>query len=151
MEETQCSDIWRDRNEDKKIYTYCKQKPKFTGSRLDFFLVDLSISAWVNKVLIKPGYRSDHSAVLLELLPFQINRGKGFWKLNNQILYEAKFVQKIQEVIEQSEQYAKRLNDREKWDSIKLQIIATAQEYSRDRASERKLIFAQLEEMIEKI
>ena len=49
LEDTMMTDIRRDRNPDTKSYTYSRrmglQRNKLTGSRLDYFLIDLAISA----------------------------------------------------------------------------------------------------------
>ena len=44
----------------------------------------------VNKVEIKPGYRTDHSSVELKLKLSDFNCGRGFWKFNNSLLYDKK-------------------------------------------------------------
>ena len=49
----------------------------------------------VNKVEIKPGYRTDHSSVELELKLSDFTCGKGFWKFNNSLLYDKDFVEKV--------------------------------------------------------
>ena len=109
MEDTYMTDIWRDRNPDSRSYTYCRNKPRFIGSRLDFFLTEISLNAWIDKTKILPGYRSDHSAVLIELTPYENHRGKGLWRMNGQILYETEYLKLIQNTIEKSTRIRQRL------------------------------------------
>ena len=63
--------------------------------RLDFFLISEELMSLVNKVEIKPGYRTDHSSVELELKLSDFTCGKGFWKFNNSLLYDKDFVEKV--------------------------------------------------------
>ena len=56
-ENTLMTDIWRDRNPDSRIYTYTRNETRianYTGSRLDYFLVDTAISSWINSIKIFP-------------------------------------------------------------------------------------------------
>ena len=78
MEDTYLTDIWRDRNPDKKVFSYTRRKP-FAGSRIDLCILEQQIAGWVEKIEIKPGFKSDHSHILLELiqLPKAEERGYG--------------------------------------------------------------------------
>ena len=148
IEDTLCTDIWRERNPDEKRYTYCRMNPKFIGSRLDFVLIDASINAWVPLIEIKPGFKSDHSAVICEINPFEIVRGRGLWKMNNQVLFEIEYIREIDEIIERRKKL-KIQSKREFWEMLKLEIISTTQTYCIEKAGERRLVFSQLEDMIE--
>ena len=150
LEDTLCSDIWRCRNPEKRTYTYQRSKPTHRGSRLDYIIVETSMEAWVSKVEIIPGFRTDHSAVRIDMNPYEIKRGRGMWRLNNQILYETEYVQHINEVLKNSEMLSVELDPTEKWESIKLNVIATTQAYCYERSQNKKLIFSQLEEIIAK-
>ena len=70
-------------------------------SRLDYILISESLSNVVENFTIKPGYRSDHSAVILELKFNSFERGRGLWKFNNYSLLTDKiYVDKVKETIE---------------------------------------------------
>ena len=56
-------------------------------------------STWMNNVQIKPGYRTDHSSVELELKLSDFERGKGFWKMNNSLLKDKEYVNKVKQTI----------------------------------------------------
>ena len=150
MTDTFSSDLWRNRNIDKQTFTYCTKKP-FIGSRIDYVLVDTAIESWFTDVNIIPGFRSDHAGVTTKLLPHSCARGRGYWKLNNQILYEINYVTEINNVIDETVVLAEDLTPDKKWEMVKRHCIATSQVYSHSRASERKLIISQLEEQIQKM
>ena len=53
IEDTMLTDVWRDRNDEDRIYTFIRKmkgKAKMIGSRLDFYLIDSSLSAWVKNL-----------------------------------------------------------------------------------------------------
>ena len=53
-----------------------------TASRLDFFLIEDNLCDWpVCKTDISHGYNSDHSYISLNLQGSTIERGKGYWKV----------------------------------------------------------------------
>ena len=141
-------DIWCSRNEQTKMFTYHRKKPVYVASRLDYVLLDTNISSWTSLVKIMPGFRSDHSSVIVQIDQFQIQRGRGFWRLNTQILYEVNYINAVNQILdglslEHIDSY------REQWEIIKLQIIAESQKYSNARAENRRLIISQLEEKIQ--
>lgn len=53
----------------------------------------------VETISIKPGYRSDHSSVLLELKFNKFIRGRGLWKFNNSLLTDKTFIEKVKQTI----------------------------------------------------
>ena len=150
MQETYLNDVWRERNPDLRQYTYTKKKP-YLGSRLDYILTDASLASWITDIKLLPGFKSDHAAVIMQVDPFNIIRGKGYWKLNNQVLYEMPFVNKIKQTFIEQKELAINLNPAERLEILKLNLIATAQKYCKERADDRKLILSQLEEKLEKM
>lgn len=105
MEDLQLIDYYRVLNPDKKFYTWRKKNPLKQG-RLDIFLISNSVSKLVENCSIKPGYRSDHSIVLLELKFNPFTKGCGLWKFNNTLLSDKEYVVKVKETIQSvSSQY----------------------------------------------
>ena len=76
------ADVWRDRNDKVKQFTFHRHKPSYIGSRIDYFLIELGISSWCTDTKIIPGFRTDHSAILLELNVHHVNVGPGLRKMN---------------------------------------------------------------------
>ena len=48
---------------------------------------------------INPGYRTDHSSVELELRLSDFTTGKGFWKFNNLLFKDKKYIAQVKETI----------------------------------------------------
>ena len=65
-EQLDLTDIRRTINPDVKRFTWRQKSPKIQ-CRLDFFLVSQSLVTNVNKADIKPGYKTDHSLIIIEL------------------------------------------------------------------------------------
>ena len=151
MKDLMMTDIWRDRHPGIEHFTWRRRKPRFVASRLDFFLIDTSMANWVECIEIKPSIKSDHSAVFMEFFPYSIKRGKGVWKLNNNLLQEKDYVDKINRVITELEYKGKHLNACEFWEVLLLEIIEASRVYAIQRAGLRKLIVSQLEDKIEKM
>ncbi len=76
-EQFELIDPWRQYNPDKKQYTWFQRNP-MKMSRLDYFLISADILALTKNTIIKPGYRSDHSIIILQLKINEYDRGKGF-------------------------------------------------------------------------
>ena len=61
-----------------------KRNFKFVQSRIDFWLVSTALEYHIELTTIKPGNRSDHCIISINLLLLDTHkRGKGFWKFNN--------------------------------------------------------------------
>ena len=86
------TDIWRDRNPESKQYTWHRAKPRYIASRIDYCLVNMTLCAWMTQITILPSYKSDHLAIFLDIQPFGMQKGRGLWKMNSQILYEIDYV-----------------------------------------------------------
>ena len=148
MEETYLSDIWRERNSESKMYTRITRKPKFSGGRIDFCLIDASLNAWSNCKIL-PSFKSDHDAILFELCHKQTLRGRGMWKLNVQMLFEIEYIELIKKQIKIINDSGKKMNAQDKWETMKLYVIGESQRYCENRAKNRKVILNQLEEKLE--
>lgn len=109
MSECNLMDIWRDLNPQVLKYTW---KKKFNNKivqrgRLDAFLISNSIANFVKKSEILPGYRSDHNIINIKLENGDTSKRNTFWKFNNSLLKNAKFLEKINnKITEVKERYA---------------------------------------------
>ena len=152
MTDTMLIDIWRNRNPGQLCYTYGHSR-KNVKSRIDFILVDQALSCWTEKISIKPGYKSDHSAIYIAIKIRNECRGRGTWKLNNRLLTNLDFVQEINKTLDESVRLTvgTTMNSNEIWESVKLSVINRCKELVICKAGERKLIISQLEEQLEKM
>ena len=92
-------DAYRLINDDKKGFTWRKLNPEKKQARLDYFLINFDTFVHLDDCQIVPGYRSDHSGVLLKLDFFEQARGKGYWKFNNSLLKDKKYIKIVKDTI----------------------------------------------------
>ena len=64
-------------------------------SRLDYFLVSNSIVNSVCDCTIIPGFKSDHSIVTMNIHLTSEQRGPGYFKINNSLLLQDNYQEKI--------------------------------------------------------
>ena len=109
MAELDLYDVWREENVDKNIYTWRRklQSGEIQMGRLDFFLVSGDLITYTKEEKIISGYRTDHSAIQISLIFNPIIKPKTFWKFNNSLLHNIKFITEIKNVINDvKKQYA---------------------------------------------
>ena len=114
-------DIWRELNMENKEFTW--RKPNGTKkARLDFFLISELLFSQVTESKISSGYRTDHSFITTTIGQSKKKTSKTFWKFNNSLLKDQKYITTIKEVIKNTKiQYAD--NNQNEYDNIDLEDI----------------------------
>ena len=119
-------DVWREENIEQKIYTWKRKTSsgEIQMGRLDFFLVSESLTNYTEKESILPGYKTDHSQILITLKFNQIKKSKSFWKFNNSLLRNNDFVKEIKEtILNVKKQYALLPYNIHKIDSVENELF----------------------------
>ena len=82
-------------------YTFMKkQTNNFTRSRLDYFLMNDNSTDMVKKVGIgKVCFLSDHRPIYLHISLSKVQKGRGFWRLNGDLLVDPQFIFGCNQVI----------------------------------------------------
>ena len=124
-----------------------------------FFLVSQTILNKTTTTDILPGYKTDHSLILITISLHSDPRGLGIWKLNTSFLYKIDYVNQINaQIKEVQEEYQSEnsINPALMWEMIKLTIREKSMAYAvrKKRSVSRKVdeteqIIAQLEKEIE--
>ena len=91
IEQENLIDVWREQHLNLLRYTWRKQTPA-KYSRLDFFLVSPELLSYIKSSDISYGYRTDHNAVTITFKNPQVDKRTLFWKFNNSLLKDDKFV-----------------------------------------------------------
>ena len=123
-EELDLTDIWRTLNPESQRFTWRRRKPEIQ-CRLDFFLISSSLICDTNQADIAPGYKTDHSLILLEIALHHNPRGRGFWKLNTSLLTDEEYLKAIRTVIHQTKIEYKSdnlVNPALLWEMIKMKV-----------------------------
>ena len=131
-------DPWRMFNPDCRQFTWRRINP-IRQSRIDYFLVSQSLMAKTNECKIFPGYRTDHSAVSIKLTIKDTQRGKGYWKFNNKLIYDSDYVNKIKKCISETLLECREIEDYQYlWEFLKMKMRSLTIEHSVVKAKQKK-------------
>ena len=130
-------DVWRIRNPDKFQYTWKRTKP-ICMSRLDYILVPQHFLSSVTSCEIKSTISTDHLAVDTEIDLVEMQRGKGFWKMNNTHLYDKEYVDSVNEILDFANYRYDALTKSLKWEMIKIDVSEYSIYHGRNVASRKK-------------
>ena len=113
-------DVWRVLNPGVRKFTWHRANKR---ARLDYLFVSEHLLNVIDKCVIDPGIQSDHSLVSVSFKTNNNNRrGRGFWKFNSSLLQDPEYVAKIKEIIKDSIEKYKTVQDKcVLWELIKLE------------------------------
>ena len=97
---------------------------------------------------IIPAITTDHSAVILNILPrFSFKRGPSYWKFNNSLLSDKSYVELIQREINLilTDPPPELTDPRARWEFLKYKIKVFTRNYSANRTKNRNKDKMQLE------
>ena len=151
MESFDLSDAWRVFNPNTRQYTWHSSSKPVIFSRLDYFLVSNSFLNQISKCKIQPGFMSDHSLVSLELNLKNIERGKGYFKINNSLVLQPEYQDKIRNVIRETAEVNKNANPNTLWEIIKGSIRNETIKYASFKKKEQNKKEIQLTDEINTI
>ncbi len=70
--------------------------------RLDYLFISEKLLNDIHQISIKTELHSDHSIVTLERNSNKLNRGRVFWKFNNNLLHDIGYVNLIKKTISET-------------------------------------------------
>ncbi|VDI58973.1 Hypothetical predicted protein, partial [Mytilus galloprovincialis] len=153
MNDNNLYDIWRARNPDCQIFSWKRiSEGKLQQSRIDYFLISRNMSSFVQSLYYNVTSMSDHSFVIMNLNCTCIERGPGLWVLNNTLLFNEEYVQRVKDIISQEKE--SELFHRDFlvwWDNLKYRIKRYSQILSSDLAKQNKREYYKLERQINNI
>ena len=151
-EEFMFCDVWRDRNPDKFMFTWHRKKPNETAARLDYIMTNYGLTSEIEECKILPRFRSDHSIVKMCInVNSNKKRGPGFWKMNNSLLVDKKYVDNMNENIDKALVHAAKFKASYKWEYVKNKCVKTTKLYAKEKAKQRNATFQKLRERLEKL
>ena len=129
-------DIWRIRHKNQPGFTHRQRhKTGYVQSRLDFWLISSHMEYLVRNVKVAPGFRSDHSIIILQLdLLNTLKRGRGLWKFNKDLLTDLEYVSQIKKLIKNIRETINWTNKNTLWDYVKCEIRSKTIIYSSNKA-----------------
>ena len=102
MQENNMIDVFRSLNGDLRRYTWRVKRPVVKQARLDYFIASDSLSPYIMQASIAPGYRTDHSMVILTMNLKEAKRGRGFFKFNCSLLTDLEYIRKMKLIIRET-------------------------------------------------
>ena len=94
------ADIYRQLYPTCQRYTWRIRNP-LKQARLNFFLVTDTMADLIKTCDIKPGYRSDHSIITMDIILSNFNHGKGTWKFNNSLFQNQDYLNLVNKIIQE--------------------------------------------------
>lgn len=117
-------DIWRERNEGIKDFSRQQLvKEKIKQSRIDFMLIKRIMAINIDKIHYKITCLSDHSMLIVNFNETGVERGKGIWCLNNELLKDENYKFAVEAIIKNER--GKGMFEEDKrvwWDNVKYEI-----------------------------
>ena len=115
-------DVWRRRNPESKSYTW-QHYGKNAASRIDIWMISKSLDPNVKQVEIINNVFSDHHLITLEIKFSDTERGKGYWKMNHQVIKSTLFRDCFSNFWKQWQQSRHDYTDlKQWWDLTKVKI-----------------------------
>ena len=139
IHETDLKDIWRIFNPELKEYTWSrKSKGKFTARRLDYILLNDNATEICGETNLFSIPSSDHRGVTITLKCTENKRGPGYYKFNNLLLKDTRFVSYMNNVIEEYIAEQKDENPEILWELLKHKIKNESIRYSKNIAINKR-------------
>jgi hypothetical protein len=139
-------DVWNDLINDDKGYTFIDPSLRGRNSRIDVILSSYPILPFAKQIAKAPV--PDHKAVMLTFCNITNPRGKGYWKLNTEILKDECYINNINALIEESVQnYSEHLSSKQLWKFIKMCLKEHFIRFSikRKKAQKREIMKLEIE------
>ena len=131
-------DAWRLFNPEEKQYTWSKSRP-FIARRIDYIFVSPNIFDKTIECAIQSVAFSDHRGCSVVVKFTDIEKGPGYWKMNNSLLEDINYVNSMNNLIDS---YVNTLEEgcdyQLQWELLKLKIKDFTINYSKNKNMERK-------------
>lgn len=101
MNQLDLIDHWRHLNPDVFRYTWIRNRPNLTGSHLDYWLVSSCFVQYCQGTDIPAAFISDHAPITIEIKTTFNQRGRGVCMMNNSLLEDKEYVDRINALIEE--------------------------------------------------
>ena len=95
MNEYFLKETWRERNMDRKEYSWYKGGTRNIASRIDYALISSGLDQKVEIIQYIASIKTDHRAIYLVVECQSFERGIGFWKMNTSYLQNIEYVSKM--------------------------------------------------------
>jgi len=142
-------DVWRTKNPETRRYTWRRHKP-LQQSRIDLWLISDTSIYEVSECNIDIAYLSDHSIISIKFKDkHHEQRGRGYWKMNNSLLDDEHYIQKMYTLFINMENDLHSIDDKRlAWEYVKMLIRRETISYS---IYKKKVDTAEKSQLLEQI
>ena len=148
MEQYSLKDVWRIQNPLSRKYSWYKRGNLMKASRIDFALVSAGLDQKVKEIQYLSSIKMDHRAIYMVIDVHYIDRGTGYWKLNNTLLKDHDFVQTMNKELESTKQSLEGKGKCESWEILKQRIKKVSSQFARKKCRENNLVIGVLAEKV---
>ena len=124
-------DIWRKMYPKKMQFTW-RQLSLNLYSRLDYWLISRHLCHLVTSTDIRPALKCDHNAISIKLKLSDEKRGKGFWKINNNLLCDDLYKENIVNIIKKVQVEQAHIKVQQRWELCKIRIKEFSISYAKE-------------------
>lgn len=137
LHELHLCDVWRLMNSNKKRFTFRRGR---YASRLDYIFLSEHLVNTDTKTSIIPCSLSDHDVITLAIGPSTTMLGPGLWKLNNDLLFNDRYIELITNTIQEASSDDHEMDPNAAWEWIKHRIKEESRAFSgKIKAEQRRL------------
>ncbi|MGL5245458.1 MAG: endonuclease/exonuclease/phosphatase family protein, partial [Sarcina sp.] len=124
MEERNMTDVWRERNENKREFTRRSLVGNFLNqTRIDFIISTRDIDYFIEDIVYKDTGFSDHKMIKWKIDFNKEDRGPGVWILNSELLKDENYKLGVYDLIESEKKNGMYLEDKRIWwENVKYEI-----------------------------
>ena len=151
IEEYNLREIWRERNPEKREYSWHKAGNLQKASRIDYALISSGLDQKVKNCQYVSSVMTDHRAFLIVIDVAPYPRGSGYWKFNNMLLQDREFVKTMNDQIQKTIEQNQNFTAKQKSEKLKSQIKKFSTQYSRNKIKDDEIIIAQLNEKVDEM
>ena len=149
MDEFKLVDVWRNRNEEKKEFSWIKTGSfPIKASRIYFALTSSGLDQHTQTIQYISSIKTDHRAVYMVIEIGDIHRGVGYWKMNTSFLQQPEYIQMINDEIELTINSMTQSNPAILWEKLKKRVKEISIKYARNKGNQDSLVIAQLSEKV---
>ena len=148
MDQFCMTDVWRNRNEETREYSWRKMGQINKASRIDYALVSAGLDQKIPEVCYIPGIQTDHRAIYMVVEVSNYDRGRGFWKLNTSLLQSQEYLTTTNMEIQKTLETTINKTPLERWELLKARIKKHTIEFAKNKVSEDKIIIGNLSEQV---
>ena len=133
-------DPWQCKFPEVRFYSWKRIKDvKLVGSRIDFALTTIGIANKISSIGYQTGYKTDHAMIVVKLILSSEQRGPGYWKFNNKLLYDQAYVMKCNNIIESADnKYSSVNSSAQRLELCRNELTQWTKKYARKKVNAEK-------------